>query len=166
MQTTGKQFCNMANVPPRASDKNARNGEEMLDVLAHDIMRYEMLTDRDHIAALASVLQGQGDDINDNIQLQEIEVPTVAFDNIQDIKLDTENKENQRDSGFKEVSLEDTDGFLRKNVNKNTDYKTRSDMKTFYSSAQQSVELRQFETIPFVELDAVLARFYLGMFLH
>ncbi|VDI12119.1 Hypothetical predicted protein [Mytilus galloprovincialis] len=72
----------------------------------------------------------------------------------------------QRDTGssrFRSVSNEDTDEFLRKNVNKNTDYKTRSDVKTFYTWAQQVGEFRELQMIPFKELDAILARFYLGV---
>ncbi|CAG2241236.1 unnamed protein product [Mytilus edulis] len=149
-------------VPAKISDRYAKNGEDMLDVLSHDIMRYEMLAEKETFDALTSVLQGEQS--HDNVELHEIEVNRLNNDNNNNDEGDPTETHEQRDTGssrFRSVSNEDTDEFLRKNVNKNTDYKTRSDVKTFYTWAQQVGEFRELQMIPFKELDAILARFYL-----
>ena len=45
-------------ISPRKSHARVKSGEDMMDVLAHDIMRYEMLSEQDEYKALASILQG------------------------------------------------------------------------------------------------------------
>ena len=42
------------------SDKYAENGEEMMDILVDDIDRYEQLSNREELLALASALAGNG----------------------------------------------------------------------------------------------------------
>ena len=42
----------------RKSDKYAKNGEEMMDILVDDIDRYEQLSNREELLALASALAG------------------------------------------------------------------------------------------------------------
>jgi hypothetical protein len=58
-------------------------------------------------------------------------VPQVA----QPTPIDKENieplSEDAQEGRFKAVAEEDTDQFLRDNINKNTNYKTKSDMKIF-----------------------------------
>jgi hypothetical protein len=44
----------------RKSDKYAKNGEEMMDILVDDIDRYEQLSNREELLALASALAGNG----------------------------------------------------------------------------------------------------------
>jgi hypothetical protein len=44
----------------RKSDKYAKNGEEMMDILVDDIDRYEQLSNRGELLALASALAGNG----------------------------------------------------------------------------------------------------------
>ena len=45
-------------VAERMSDRPAKSGEDMMEVLAHDIMRYETLLEQSDIFALASALAG------------------------------------------------------------------------------------------------------------
>jgi len=45
-------------VPERMSDRHAKSGEDMMEVLEHDIMRYETLSEQSDIFALASALAG------------------------------------------------------------------------------------------------------------
>jgi hypothetical protein len=40
------------------SDRHAKSGEDMMEVLAHDIMRYEPLPEQSDLLALASALAG------------------------------------------------------------------------------------------------------------
>jgi len=40
------------------SDRHTESGEGMLEVLAHDIMRYETLSEQSDLFALASALAG------------------------------------------------------------------------------------------------------------
>jgi hypothetical protein len=42
----------------RKSDKYAKNGEEMMDILVDDIVRYEQLSNREKLLGLASALAG------------------------------------------------------------------------------------------------------------
>jgi hypothetical protein len=44
----------------RKSDKYAKNGEEMMDILVDDIDRYEQLSNQEELLALASALAGNG----------------------------------------------------------------------------------------------------------
>ena len=46
--------------PKRKSDKYAKIGEEMMDILVDDIDRYEQLSNREELLALASALAGNG----------------------------------------------------------------------------------------------------------
>ena len=43
-------------ISPRKSHARVKSGEDMMDVLAHDIMRYEMFSEQDEYKALASIL--------------------------------------------------------------------------------------------------------------
>ena len=43
-------------VPERMSDRHAKSGEDMMEVFAHDIMRYETLSEQSDLFALASAL--------------------------------------------------------------------------------------------------------------
>ena len=45
-------------VPERMSDRHAKSGEDMMEVLAHDSMRYEPLPEQSDLLALASALAG------------------------------------------------------------------------------------------------------------
>ena len=45
-------------VPERMSDRHAKSGEDMMEVLAHDIMRYETLPEQSYLFVLASALAG------------------------------------------------------------------------------------------------------------
>ena len=68
-----------------------------------------------------------------------------------------------RDKRFPEVSLEDTDKFLAENINKNTLYKTKTDMKIFQDWLVEAGEDRDFQDIPAKDMDNLLARFCLGV---
>ena len=45
-------------VHERMSDRHAKSGEDMTEVLAYDIMRYNTLSEQSDLFALASVLAG------------------------------------------------------------------------------------------------------------
>ncbi|XP_071139212.1 uncharacterized protein KIAA1958-like [Mytilus edulis] len=64
---------------------------------------------------------------------------------------------------YKSVTLEDTDKFLQNNKNKNTTYKTNSDLKMFYDWCRSNGNLRLVEDVPAEELDVLLSRFYIGV---
>ena len=145
-------------IPAQKSHKYARSGEEMLDVLAHDIMRYEMLSEQEEYRALASVLQGDQSEIE--FELCEVDVAGPETSNPSDNSTETDTgATNKR---YKEVSLEDTDRFLVENTNKNTKNKTQSDTRLFTDWILENQENRKLEEIPASELDMLLARFYLS----
>jgi hypothetical protein len=114
------------------SDRHAKSGEDMMEVLAHDIMRYETLSEPSDLFALASALVGNAP--NDQYTVIELNVPAVP-QVAQPTPIDKENNEplseDAQEGRFKAVAEEDTDQFLRDNINKNTNYKTKSDMTIF-----------------------------------
>ncbi|XP_063399089.1 zinc finger MYM-type protein 2-like [Mytilus trossulus] len=91
----------------------------------------------------------------------EVRVDENPSSSMNDVNVnDSNNKENKR---FSDVSLEDTDKFLVDTVNKNTLYKTRTDVKTFQDWLIEIGEARDFKEIPPKEMDGLLARFCLGV---
>lgn len=151
----------MAVMPHRKTDKYAKTGEDMLDILAHDIMRYEMLTDNKEIQAFAFVLQGE---TVEKFSLVEIVVGneienSSEIEKLSEVGAQEDDKENHiaKTARFQNFSLDDTDSFLLNSVNKNTEYKTRSDLKTFYDWALENNEMRKLEDVTFQEMDNLLA---------
>jgi hypothetical protein len=79
----------------------------------------------------------------------------------QDISIDDQPADRPR---FATVNDEDTMSFIEENRNKNTIYKTNSDLKIFKEWLASVRETRPLESIPPPELDNLLARFFLGKF--
>lgn len=153
-------------ISPRKSHARVKSGEDMMDVLAHDIMRYEMLSEQDEYKALASILQGnESEDFEfelQEVQLQPLPELQAVDDQFESEDPGAQSEDKERNKRYVDISLQDTDKFLQDNANKNTIYKTKSDMKLFYDWAQENDEMRKVEEIPHPELDMLLARFYLG----
>lgn len=133
----------------------------MMDVLAHDIMRYEMLSVQDEYKALAFVLQGnESEDFEmQEVQLQPLPELQAVDDQFESEDPGAQSEEKERNKRYVDISLQDTAKFLQDNANKNTIYKTKSDMKLLYDWAQENDEMRKVEEIPHPELDMLLARF-------
>ena len=139
----------MPEIPPRKSDRYAKSGEEMMDILVDDIMRYEELSEQSELYALATALAGAPSNTQ-TVTFQEVELlPEQPLDNNTNEQNDTSSNEH-----FKKVSLEETDEFLANNVNKNTSYKTKSDMKIFTDWLMANNEFRDVKDIPPIELAA------------
>ena len=119
-------------VPERMSDRHVKSGEDMMEVLAHDIMRYETLSEPSDLFTLAPALVGNAP--NDQYTVIELNVPAVP-QVAQPTPIDKENieplSEDAQEGRFKAVAEEYTDQFLKDNINKNTNYKTKSDMTIF-----------------------------------
>jgi hypothetical protein len=143
-------------ISPRKSHARVKSGEDMMDVLAHDIMRYEMLSEQDEYKALASVLQGnESEDYEfelQEVQLQPLPELQAVDDQFESEDPGAQSEDKERNKRYVDISLHD-------NANKNTIYKTKFDMKLFYDWAQENVEMRKVEEIPHPELDMLLARF-------
>ena len=154
----------------RKSDKYAKHGEEMMDILVDDIDRYEQLSNREELLVLANALAGNGAvlelvptlDPIDPVDVTGIRVAQTQ-NSVDPNNVDTSNDEGGRQDKHKVVTLEDTEHFIKDNSNKNTCTKTNSDLKMFYEWALSNGKMRMIEDIPFPELDGLLARFYLGM---
>ena len=126
----------------RKSDKYAKNGEEMMDILVDDIDRYEQLSNREELLALASALAGNGAVLEvvptlDRIDPVDVTGTPVAQtqNSVDPDNVDTSNDEGVRQDRHKVVTLEDTEHFIKDNRNKNTCTKTKSDLKMFYEWA-------------------------------
>jgi hypothetical protein len=111
------------------SDRHVKSGEDMMEVLAHDIMRYETLSEQSDLFALASALAGNApNDQYTVIELNVSAVPQVAQPTAIDKKNSEPLPDDAQEGRFKAVTDEDTDQFLRDNINNNTNYKTKSNM--------------------------------------
>jgi hypothetical protein len=156
-------------ISPRKSHARVKSGEDMMDVLAHDIMRYEMLSEQDEYKALASILQGnESEDFEfelQEVQLQPLPELQAVDDQFESEDPGAQSEDKERNKRYVDISLQDTDKFLQDNANKNTIYMTKFDMKLFYDWAQENVEMRKVEEIPHPELDMLLARisYHIGM---
>ena len=64
-------------VPERISGRYAKSDEDMMEVLAHDIMRYEALSEQSDLFALASASALAGNAPNDQYTVIELNVPAV-----------------------------------------------------------------------------------------
>ncbi|VDH93355.1 Hypothetical predicted protein [Mytilus galloprovincialis] len=156
--------------PKKVSDRFARNGEDMLEVLVNDIDRYEQLSNREELLALASALAGRGV-IFEEVPLDHVDSDSVVnleqcdaaihVQNPEDLLLNNSNEVN--DGRYKAVTISDTEQFILANRNANTRTKTKSDLKMFYEWVLSNGEMRMVEDVPFPELDGLLARFYLGV---
>ena len=73
--------------------------------------------------------------------------------------MDVSNESTEKSTNrFKDVSVEDTDAFLHENINKNTAYKTKTDVQKILNGFN-SMERRDFHEISSSEMDSLLARF-------
>ena len=140
-----------------------------MDILVDDIDRYEQLSNREELLALASALAGNEAVLEVVPTLDRIDpvdvtgIPVTQTQNSVDPdNVDTSN-DGVRQDRHKVVTLENTEHFIQDNRNKNTCTKTKSDLKMFYEWALSNGEMRIIEDIPFPELDGLLARFYLDM---
>ena len=84
-----------------------------MDVLAHDIMRYEMLSEQDEYKALASVLQ---ESESEDFELREIQLPPLPELQFVDDQFESEDpgaqsEEKERNKRYVDISLQDTDKF-------------------------------------------------------
>jgi hypothetical protein len=133
----------------------------MMDILVNDIDRYEQLSNRKELLALASALAGNGavlEVVPTLDRIDPVEVTGIPVAQTQD-SVDPDNVDTSNDEGVRQDRY-----FIKDNRNKNTCTKTKSDLKMFYEWALSNGEMRMIEDIPFPELDGLLARFYLGMF--
>jgi hypothetical protein len=112
----------------------------MMEVLAHDIMRYETLSEPSDLFALASALVGNAP--NDQYTVIELNVPKS------DMKIFTDWLRTQALVSGK------------KNIPRWYIFFTRNKCLWLRSN----MEFRNVTDIPAVELDSLLARFYLGIY--
>jgi hypothetical protein len=114
-----------------------------------------------------SLYHQHGNAPNDQYTVIELNVPAVP-QVAQPTPIEKENIEplpdDAQEGRFKVVTDEDTDQFMRENINKSTNNKTKSDMKIFTDWLRSNMELRDVTDFPVVELDSLLARFYLGIY--
>lgn len=110
-------------------------GEEMLEMLANDLLDLEKLSELENNEFF--------DDFAENEQPEQ-----------------ENSKSNQ--GRFVSVSEEDCNQFIRDNENRNTVYKTKSDIKIFNDWKTTIGEERELLQIPASDLDNLLARFFLG----
>ena len=97
----------------------------MMDILVNDIDRYEQLSNRKELLALASALAGNGAVLEvvptlDRIDPVEVTgIPVAQTQNSVDTdNVDTSKDESVRQDRHKVVTLEDTEYFIKDNRNK------------------------------------------------
>ena len=84
-----------------------------MDVLAHDIMPYEMLSEQDEYKAFAYVLQGNE---SEEFELQEVQLQPLPELQAVDDQFESEDpgaqsEEKERNKRYVDISLQDTDKF-------------------------------------------------------
>ena len=158
-------------ITPRKSDRAVKSGAEMMDILVDDIMRYESLAEMDEMMALDTLIHGDKVENTGNVvelvEVTPISIMEVSASDVQGL-VETEEvlpqvSDTESNTRYKPVTLEDTDKFLMDNRNKNTTYKTNSDLRMFYDWCRSNGELRLIEDVPAEELDTLLSRFYIGI---
>ena len=147
----------------RANTRRPRNGEDMLEIITNDILRYELLAEQEINEEMEYFDGTEFDHIN--TEVENVDPNHASAGGADDTsELDHNGARPRAETErFVVMSNEDTDTFLKENVNKNTVYKTRSDLKIFKEWALANNEHREIQDIPAIELDALLARFYLGL---
>ncbi|KAJ8307669.1 hypothetical protein KUTeg_014779 [Tegillarca granosa] len=140
-----------------------------MDVLVEDIFRYERLAEQSGELESVQEVECPKDIlgiINRNDSATLISVPgvdvyksDVEF-NIKNATTDNTNISTDYSGRFVHFTEGDAEEFMAKNVNKNTKYKTSSDIKLFKEFLNELREVREPETIPPKELDNYIARFY------
>jgi len=128
--------------PGRKSDKYAKNDDDMMDILVDNINRHEVMTEREELIALASVLSGEAT-IHEQIDTGHVENLDHDCDDAM------KNDKNENMGRYKNKSMADTDQFIQDNKNKM--YKMKSDLKMFYEWSIANGELRMVEDISFNE---------------
>ena len=116
----------------RNSDKYAKHGEEMMDILVDDIDRYEQLSNREELLVLANALAGNGAvlelvptlDPIDPVDVTGIRVAQTQ-NSVDPNNVDTSNDEGVRQDKHKVVTLEDTEHFIKDNSNKKYLYQNK-----------------------------------------
>lgn len=95
----------------------------MMDILVDDINHHEILTEREELIALASVLSS---DATVHEQTDTADVENLDHDGDDAMK----NSKNENMGRYENKSMADTDQFIQDNKNKM--YKMKSDLKMFY----------------------------------
>ena len=139
-------------VPVRISTRAVRSAKDMMEILADDVLRYELLSEQEQ-DALEEALQGEAVEF-----AIEVDKENAPYGSDRDEYYVPESAELKH--RVIKVSSEDCEQFLRDNVNKNTKYKTKSDLKIFQDWAKEDGEMRNLEEISAQELDSLLARMY------
>ena len=157
--------CDSGSDLKRKSDRFVKTGEEMLDVLAHDINRYDLLAEEVASETVLNEILSQWDgnsvSVNDVNRTLNENVAENGGD-IDMIEAEKETTTTSTNNRFVDISEEDTNSFLELNKNNNTKSKTRSDLKIFHEWSASNDDFRDIKDIPQSELDTILARFFLS----
>ena len=120
-------------------------------ILADDLSHYELLT----LEKTESVLE----EVEGHSMFP---IPLQLEDGRPDgtVSDDTSNSSGHESERFVPFSSEDCDHFLSANMNKNTKYKTNSDVNLSYLWARRNSEMRKMQDIPPVEVDSLLSDYH------
>jgi hypothetical protein len=124
------------------------SSEEMLELLANDLLCLDKICEDEEMGIFAK------------LEEESMEEPSPD----QPKPLSDSEPESGSGDRFQLVSEEDCDIFIKENENKNTYYKTKSDIKLLFDWMKSVSEHRDLEDIPPQELDVLLARFFLGKY--
>lgn len=86
----------------------------------------------------------------------------LILNDINNATTDNTNIATDYSGRFVHFTEGDAEEFIAKNVNKNTKYRTSSEIKLFKEFLNELREVREPETIPMKELDNYIARFILS----
>lgn len=141
-----------------------KSGAEMMDILVDDIMRYESLVEMDEMISLDTLIHGDKVENPGSVVKLVLVTPISIYLPFAGVSPNgTQVSDTESNKRYKPVILEDTDKCLMDNRNKNTTYKSNSDLRMFYDLCRSNRELRLIEDVPAEQLDTSLSRFYIGI---
>ena len=128
----------------RMSDRGAKSGEDMLEVLADDLSRYELLS---AVEAEEILREVEGHHPTVLISLEQED------DNFNETEGHVSDANSASSERFVSITSKDRDNFLLVNfllvnVNKNTKYKTNNDINLFCMWARENCKLGKMQDIP------------------
>ena len=135
-----------------------------MDILVDDIMRYESLVEMDEMISLDTLIHGDKVENPGSVVELVLVTPISIYLPFAGVSPNgTQVSDTESNKRYKPVILEDTDKCLMDNRNKNTTYKSNSDLRMFYDLCRSNRELRLIEDVPAEQLDTSLSRFYIGI---
>lgn len=107
----GGGLQDLPTITQRKSDKMAKSGEDMTEVLVDDIILYERFAEREEMLLLLNLKACNGSRGEDNfgVELQDLDICT---------RINEDYKNNSGNQRFETITMKETEQFIMENRNK------------------------------------------------